>query len=171
MDSAIQRLNNRGQVASGSNRTSEMEVLGAFHSTKKSGLNFRQLPVANGTAFFKISSKKTTSRGIPKFAKNFSRKFSFHSNLLPEFLTFSVDWSPLGNSTVSEFLETFPGNFCTTCHCFQVFESFDRVESIQAPSRNVPNGNSCSIFSKAFLIQLSGFRSHFSVNETDLRKW
>ena len=32
--------------------------------------------------------KRTTSRGIPKF----SRKFSFHSTLLPEFLKFSVEW-------------------------------------------------------------------------------
>ena len=23
-----------------------------------------------------------------------------------------------------EFLETFPGNFCTICRCFQIFESF-----------------------------------------------
>ena len=32
--------------------------------------------------------KRTTSRGIPKF----SRKFSFHSTLLAEFLEFSVEW-------------------------------------------------------------------------------
>ena len=35
-----------------------------------------------------IPKKRTTSRGIPKF----SRKFSFHSTLLPEFLKFSVEW-------------------------------------------------------------------------------
>ena len=32
--------------------------------------------------------KRTTSRGIPKF----SRKFSFHSTLLPQFLKISVEW-------------------------------------------------------------------------------
>ena len=61
--------------ASGSNGTSEKRVLGAFHSTKTSGLNFRQLPVANGTAFSKLSQKKTTSRGIPKFGKFFPGSF------------------------------------------------------------------------------------------------
>ena len=34
---------------------------------------------------------KATSRGIPKFSKIFSRKFSFHSTLLPENLEFSVE--------------------------------------------------------------------------------
>ena len=97
--------------ASGSNGTSEKEVLGAFHSTKTSGLNFRQLQVANGAAFYKISQKKTTSRGIPKFGKFFSWKFCFHSTLL------------------LEFLETFPGNFCTIYRCFQVFERFNWLES------------------------------------------
>ena len=62
-------------------------VLGPFHSTKTSGLNFRQLPVAIGTAFSKISKKRTTSRGI-----HFSRKVSFHSTLFPKVLEFSVEW-------------------------------------------------------------------------------
>ena len=75
---------------------------GAFHSTKTSGLNFRQLPVANGTAFLvdctgnddfpTFPKKRTTSRGIPKYWKKFPRKFSFHSTLLPEFLKFSIEW-------------------------------------------------------------------------------
>ena len=34
------------------------QTLGAFHSTKTSTLNFRQLPVANGTVFFKTSKKE-----------------------------------------------------------------------------------------------------------------
>ena len=67
-------------------------VLGPFHSTKTSGMNFRQLPVANDTAFSKISKKRTTSRGIPKFWKHFSRKVSFHSALFPKVLEFSVEW-------------------------------------------------------------------------------
>ena len=29
------------------------------------------------------------------------------------------------------FLETFPGNFCPICRCFQIFESFDWMESAQ----------------------------------------
>ena len=51
---------------------------GAFHSNRKSGLNFRQLPEADGTAFSKISKKSANSRGIPKFSETFPLKFSFH---------------------------------------------------------------------------------------------
>ena len=46
---------------------------GAFHSTSKSGLNFRQLPVANGTAFSKVSKKKD------KLARYSQEKGSFLS--------------------------------------------------------------------------------------------
>lgn len=69
-----------------------LEAGGAFHSTKASGLNFRQLLGASGTAFSKISKNRATARGIPKFSKFFPPKFSFHSTLLPEFLEFSVEW-------------------------------------------------------------------------------
>ena len=33
-------------------------IIWLLHSTKTSGLNFRQLPVAKGTAFSKISKKE-----------------------------------------------------------------------------------------------------------------
>ena len=65
--------------------------MGALHSTKMSAWNFRQLPVTNGTAFPKIS-KKRTSRGIPKFLQTLYQQFSFHSTFLPKFLEFSVQW-------------------------------------------------------------------------------
>ena len=39
-----------------------------------------------------FSKKRTTSRGIPKFSKKISRKFSFHSTLLPEFLKILGEW-------------------------------------------------------------------------------
>ena len=42
--------------------------------------------------FFFHFCVRTTSRGIPIFWKTFSRKFSFHSTLLPECLEFSVEW-------------------------------------------------------------------------------
>ena len=54
-------------------------TLGAFQSTKTSGLKFRQLLAANGTAFSKISKKEDN-------LENFFRKFSFHSTLPAEFL-------------------------------------------------------------------------------------
>ena len=43
----------------------------AFHSTKRSSLNFQQLPRRNGSAFFKISKNRATSQGIPKSSKFF----------------------------------------------------------------------------------------------------
>ena len=66
-------------------------TLGAFHSTKMSGLHFWQLPVENGIALSKIFKKRTTLRGITRFLETFSWKFSFHSTLLSEFLEFLVE--------------------------------------------------------------------------------
>ena len=103
-------------------------VLGPFHSTKTSGMNFRQLPVANDTAFSKISKKRTTSRGIPKFWKHFSRKVSFHSTLFPKVLEFSVEWFEFRKFKSFRnfwklFLET------SICRSFQILESFGWMES------------------------------------------
>ena len=39
-------------------KVEERKTLGAFHSTKTSGLNFQQLPLANGTAFSKTSRRE-----------------------------------------------------------------------------------------------------------------
>ena len=78
-----------------------LEAKGAFHSTKTSGLNFGQfhermeqhfsVDCTGNDDFPTFPKKRTTSRGIPKFSKKISRKFSFHSTLLPEFLKFSVE--------------------------------------------------------------------------------
>ena len=57
-----------------------------------SALNFRKLPVANGTTFSKISKKEDNLARYTQISKFFSRKFSFYSFLLPEFLEFSVEW-------------------------------------------------------------------------------
>lgn len=68
-------------------------ILGTLHSTKTSGLNFWQLPVASGTAFSGISKKGgNLTRYTQIFEKYFSPKFSFHSTLFPEFLELSVEW-------------------------------------------------------------------------------
>ena len=73
----------------------ENRTTGAFHSTT-SGLNFQQPPVANGPAFSKFPKKSTTSRSILFEAYGyytryiFSRKFSFHSTSLLEFLGWVV---------------------------------------------------------------------------------
>ena len=69
-----------------------LATLDAFHSTKKSDLHFRQLPVENCTAFSKIFKKRTTLRGITRFSETFSRKFSLHSTFFSEFREFLVEW-------------------------------------------------------------------------------
>ena len=102
-------------------------MMGTLHSTKMSGLHCQQLPITNGTAFPKISKKRTRLRGIPKFSKKFYWQFSFHSTFLPKFLEFSV--CILEIQQFPEFLETFPGNFCTICHFFQTFKRFGWKES------------------------------------------
>ena len=93
---------------------------------KRPVLEFRQLPGANETKIPKISKMSEPLRGKPKFSKMFSRKFSLHSTMLPENLEFSVEWFAFRKiiQQFPEFLETFPENFCTICHRFQIFESF-----------------------------------------------
>ena len=61
-------------------------TLGAFQSTKTSGLKFRQLLAANGIAFSKISKKEDNLAKYTQIFENFFRKFSFHSTLPAEFL-------------------------------------------------------------------------------------
>ena len=85
-------------------------------------LIFRQLPVANGTPFFKVSKKTTTRRGIQKF---FLGSFFFHSTLLPKLIS-RICWQMV------------PGNFCTMCRCFQVFESCGWMESAYKLPWEVP---------------------------------
>lgn len=60
-------------------------TLGAFQSTNTSGLKFRQLLVANGTAFSKLSKKEDNLAKYTQIVENFFRKFSFHSTLPAKF--------------------------------------------------------------------------------------
>ena len=48
-------------------------IMGAFHSTKTSGLNFGQFPVANGTAF---SKKEDNLALCTQILENFARSVS-----------------------------------------------------------------------------------------------
>ena len=50
------------------------------------------LSLRTNGGLLEVYKKRTTSRGITKFSEPFSRKFSFHSTLLPEFLELSVEW-------------------------------------------------------------------------------
>ena len=50
--------------------------------------------------------------------------------------------------------------------------NFREQRNIGKGSPNVPNGNSCSIFSKSFLtLPSSRLRGRFSENETDFYEW
>ena len=51
----------------------EKKIMGAFHSTKTSGLNFGQFPVANGTAF---SKKEDNLAVCTQILENFARSVS-----------------------------------------------------------------------------------------------
>ena len=66
------------------------EILGAFHSTKTSGLSFQLLSVANGTAFSKMSEEEDKLARCTRVFEFFSRRF--YSTFLLEFLEFSVEW-------------------------------------------------------------------------------
>ena len=57
--------------------------MGAFHSTKTSGLNFRQLPVANGTALSKISEKDDNLARYTQIFENFFLEVVLPFNFAP----------------------------------------------------------------------------------------
>ena len=84
----------------------ENRTTGAFHSTKTSGLNFQQLPVANGAAFSKISKKEInlarhTIRGIGLlYEVSFFPEVFFPFNFAPGVFRLSV-------SAISE-IQQFP---------------------------------------------------------------
>ena len=50
------------------------------------------LSLRTNGGLLEVYKKRTTLRGITKFSEPFSRKFSFHSTLLPEFLELSFEW-------------------------------------------------------------------------------
>jgi len=85
--------------------------IGRSRLRKMSVLNFRQLPVANGTAFSKIFKNEDNLARYTQIFEKLTRKFSFQLTLLSEFLTV-FGWMVRISETqqLSEFLETFPGN-------------------------------------------------------------
>ena len=85
-----------------------------------------KLPKANGTPFTKICKKAEYNLArYTQISKKLSWNFPFHLTFLSEFQKFSIEWFPFWKFTqFSEFLETFPGKFCTFCRCFQIFKSF-----------------------------------------------
>ena len=60
------------------------------NTTRTSGLNFRQLPVGNGSAFPEVPKQTRQPREVnPNFSKLFSKWFSFHSAM---FLELTGSW-------------------------------------------------------------------------------
>ena len=96
---------------------------------------------------------RTTSQlGIPKFWKFFSRNFSFHSILPWYFYNFRLNGWYFGNSQFPEFLETFPGNFCTVCMLARVVKWWEclpptSVAWVQIPASMPYVGWVCCWFS------------------------
>ena len=112
-----------------------MNFLGAFHSSKTSALNVPQLPVANGTAFSKISKQGVNfARYSQIFEKFFSRSFlAIPLGILTPGIFRIFGWIVRisGIQQFPEFMKTFPGKFLYICRCFQFFESFGWMESAQ----------------------------------------
>ena len=106
-----------------------IETWGAFHSTKKSGLNFGKR--VHGTAFSKTSKKRATLWGIPKFSETYSQKyFSFNVASWISIVTVFI-WM-VCISEIQHFWEFWEISV-PFCHCFQIFESFGWMESTHQP--------------------------------------
>ena len=103
----------------------ENTTTGAFDSTKTPGLNFQQLPVANGTAFSKISKKEEnlasyTIRGIGLLYEVYCFPESFLSIQLCSW-SFSVEWFPFRKFNISG---NFSGKFLYHLTLFPNFRMF-----------------------------------------------
>ena len=105
-----------------------MNFLGAFHSSKTSALNVPQLPVANGTAFSKISKQGVNfARYSQIFEKFFSRSFlAIPLGILTPGIFRIFGWIVRisGIQQFPEFMETFPGKFLYHLPLFPIFRKF-----------------------------------------------
>ena len=119
-----------GKVQSSRTLPISLEIMGAFHSTKTSGLNFGNFQLQTEQHFQKFPRKRTTSLDIPKFSKKFLGSFLCIQRLsFRNFKKLRLNGS--GISEIQPFLEcleTFTENFCTICRCFQILESYGRME-------------------------------------------
>ena len=101
-----------------------------FNQNVRLEFSATQLPEADGRAFSKIFKNSATLRCIPKFSKMFSRKFCFHSTMLPENLEFSVEWFAFRQfNSFRNFWKLFREISVSFCHRFKIFESFGWMES------------------------------------------
>jgi len=89
----------------------KMNILGAFHSMKNSGLNFQKFPVTNRTAFSRISRK----------ADNLATYTQIFRHFLPGIWNFWLNGLLFRNSTISGFSGNFPGKFPYHLSLFQNF--------------------------------------------------
>ena len=103
-----------------------MNFLGAFHSSKTSALNVRQLPVANGTAFSKISKQEVN---FARYSQIFEKFFSGSFLSIPlnswNFENFRLNSSHFGNSTVPGIYGNFSGKFLYHLPLFPIFRKLN----------------------------------------------
>ena len=97
------------------------ENMGAFHSTRKSGLNFGNFQERVEQHFPKFPKRGAPGEVYPNFGTLFPGSFLSIQLCSWNFLNFRLSCLHFGNSTVSGI---FLGNFCTICCCFQIFETF-----------------------------------------------
>lgn len=78
---------------------------------------FQDISSGEWNSVFQNFRERGQPRGyIPKFSKIFHRDFLFHFILLPEFSEFSVRWFVFRKfQEISDFLDTFQGNFRSIC--------------------------------------------------------
>ena len=75
--------------------------------------------------FLKFPKTGQPCKVCPNFRKKFSRKFSFHSTLLPEKLEHSVEWFAFWKFNIFQnFWKLFREISVPVCRRFQVFEKF-----------------------------------------------
>ena len=107
-------------------------IIWRFLFTKTSGLNFRQLPVAKGTAFSKISRKEDNLASYTQLFEKFFPEVFFPFNFAPGISRIFGEMVRISEiKQFLDFLETFSWNFWTICRFFQIFERFGWVEITQ----------------------------------------
>ena len=94
------------------------ENLSAFHSTKKSGLNFGNFQERVEQYFPKFPKRAQPREVYPNSGKLFPGSFLSIQLSFRNFINFRLSCSHF--ATVSGI---FLGNFCTICCCFQIFET------------------------------------------------
>ena len=121
-----------------------LKAMGTFHSTKRSGWNFRQLPGAKRTVFSEISKKEDYLARYTQIFEFFSfREVLFKFSLLPEYLEFSVvEWFEIWKFNGTIISGNFSGKILYHLSLFQNFRKFNCMETfLVSLSKKYPEGS------------------------------